>query len=145
MDDKGVPIEPVEYRELRFVDGMWKIRTEREDKGFIPELGGWIFFNTRLHYDLDRSFGPEINRALPSPSTSAHEMPTRPSSWLNQSESSTAPILSRKRTVLLRAGTPKRCDHEHHQSISHALSKLRRRRLHRYSGMPLGSRHSRGN
>lgn len=63
-DNLGSPRERVNYKELRFAGGEWKIRTEREDKRFLPELGGWIRFHTRLHYDVDRSFGQEIDRAM---------------------------------------------------------------------------------
>jgi len=62
-DDGRYTNNPI-YKELRFVDGEWKLRTERDDKQYIPELGGWIHFHTCLHYDIDRSFGAALNRAL---------------------------------------------------------------------------------
>src|SRR5262249_39651117 len=64
LDENKRPKKKPIYRELRFLNGQWKLRTEREEERFIPEKGGLIRFHTCMHYDVDESFGQELNRAL---------------------------------------------------------------------------------
>jgi SAM-dependent methyltransferase len=64
LDENKQPIKRPTYRELRFMDGEWRLRTERVDDSFIPEKGGFLRFHTCMHYDVDTTFGVEVDRAL---------------------------------------------------------------------------------
>jgi SAM-dependent methyltransferase len=62
------------YKEQKFEDGQWCLRTERE------ETRGPTSFHTRLHYDTDKSFGPEVQRALIA--LTIHGGPTHPRTFV---------------------------------------------------------------
>jgi 2-polyprenyl-3-methyl-5-hydroxy-6-metoxy-1,4-benzoquinol methylase len=52
------------YKELRFgAEREWIERTDREETIPLPDLGT-VRFHTRMHYDLDPSFGANVQRAL---------------------------------------------------------------------------------
>ena len=63
LDENDQPKKRPVYREMRFVKGKWTLRTEREESEYDETLG-LIRFHTCMHYDVDESFGEELNRAL---------------------------------------------------------------------------------
>jgi len=57
--------EPVQsFREQRYSEtGGWLIRDERYDVSQLLDLGT-VHFHSKLHHDIDRAFGPPVERSI---------------------------------------------------------------------------------